>query len=205
LMAGVGGAEAKTPADNRANLVLAHELGHRVLADAFALFFELLVNLGAAVDAVGVLMHRFDLRDQLLSLRGFRRGTLCLSLLPGIKAAAGNLQHLTQQRQRILPTMLCYPGKAGVLWLAKKAVAFFKISFSICRRLTCFSSSATRTFRACGSSGNAASASTRCTHPAFLSHSNSVLNGMPSSRAAAVGSICCTRTKSIACSLNCRV
>ena len=44
-MSRVGRSHAKTFADDRANLILFHHLGHRVLADAFALGFELLALL----------------------------------------------------------------------------------------------------------------------------------------------------------------
>src|SRR5690349_593588 len=147
-------------------------------------------------------MRLFDLLHQLLATLLTLAWLSCRC--PVVVAAAADLQQPAHHRHRIPRAMIPDPGEPQRLWPAKKAVAFFKISFSISRRLTCRCNSATFSFSASGSSGSGpCDSSAWRTQPAFLSHRHSVLVGMPKSLAATAGSRPSTRTRSIACCLNC--
>src|SRR5207248_752701 len=86
----------------------------------------------AAVAALQLPVNRFELDDQgvplLLALRG-RAGP------PGVEAASRDLQHPAEQPHRPVLPMVLDEGVPHDDSLAKKAVAFFKMSRSIWSRL----------------------------------------------------------------------
>src|SRR5581483_5585056 len=160
--------------------------------------------------AAAVPVHHPDLPSQILPPPLPLARRLLPSLRPAVIAGPGHVQRVAQRRQRVVLPLPLDPPEPHGLWLAKKAVAFFKISFSISSRFTCRSSSLTRARSRAGSSeggvtpssGSSGPSAGRC-QPAFLSHMFRVVTGTPRSRAARATSWPLTRTRSIASRLNC--
>jgi site-specific DNA recombinase len=131
IMVGIRGA-AELPFRLGSDAVLPHEFGHGVDAAAPATGLQLLVDTGAAVALFELVMDGLDLRLQDLPplLSGTGR-----TFAPGVETAGGDLQDLAHQSHRPLAAMFVDEAVSHCDSLTKKAVAFFKMSRSICSRL----------------------------------------------------------------------
>src|SRR6185312_8153848 len=104
-----------------------------LLADPDALPAKSAVNARAAVPLAALRVRRRDLDSELrIRLRPFA----ARPLLPVVVAAAGDLQDLAKNGDRIVRLLRVDELEHHPFSFAKKAAAFFKISRSISRRLT---------------------------------------------------------------------
>src|SRR5215469_3691571 len=131
IMVGVG-RTAELPFRLGGDTVLTHELGHGVDAATLAACSQFHMDARAAVALFHLLVDGLDLLGQ--SLAALLLGTGG-AIAPGVVAAAGHLQHLAHQPHRPLTAVRVDEAVLHSDSLAKKAVAFFKMSRSIWRRL----------------------------------------------------------------------
>src|SRR5579862_7122207 len=132
-MVRIRGGHHESPLDLRADPGLFHQLGHRVHTDIHLLFNQLGMHTRAAVKTAALVIRLANLPSQLL------RANLPLTdrtIQPSVITTAAHLQHVAHHIHRVTALLLPDPRKLHVGWLAKKAVAFFKISFSISNRRT---------------------------------------------------------------------
>src|SRR2546421_368566 len=142
-MVGIGGAQAEAADAPGADLLLAHEGFHGAAAATLALAAQLPVHPRSAVAAVAALMNGADRFDQSQTPQLTRWWPLG-GVAPAVVAGRVTAQHSAHGANRPLPAMFVDEAVSHGCSLAKKAVAFFKISFSITSRWFCFSSSLTR-------------------------------------------------------------
>jgi hypothetical protein len=121
---------APTPPNNARRT---HQPGDPLAPDPVpSAFAQLSVNPRAAVSLSAFLVDLLDLNRQfLVRARTLRRPPLLERIIP----APGNLQEPAKDGQWILGLLRAYELKPHLLSFAKKAVAFFRMSRSIRRRL----------------------------------------------------------------------
>ena len=112
--------------------MLAHQPGHGVLAAGDAPGLQLAVDPRRAVDRAGLRVGLADLLDEPTAADGRRARR---SVPPGVVAAPRDPQDLAQQLDGEVALVVADEGELHGCSLAKKAVAFFKISRSIRSRL----------------------------------------------------------------------
>src|SRR5689334_7590892 len=133
---------AEPPLGAGAQALRLHQPGDALAPDALTAIAQLRVHSRTAVPAPTLRMNRCDLhRQPLIALRPRGRRPL----LPGIAARPGDPEHLAQRGYGEAGLLRRDEAELHSLSLAKKAVAFFRMSRSIRRRLfsrrSCASSS----------------------------------------------------------------
>jgi hypothetical protein len=114
------------------DVVVVHQLGDGVDAAGDAFGLQLGVEARAAVAFLDLGMDGTDLhQESITALLLFAGGPRA----PGVEARGGNPEGVTQQANGPDVLVLLDEGKDQRTSLAKKAVAFVKMSRSICRRL----------------------------------------------------------------------
>src|SRR5271168_4789079 len=124
---GVGGA-AKAPAHTRAQPRRSHQARHTLARDPLPALAQLRMHPRTAVAAVALGVDRGHLQPQALVLTPTLRRR---PFAPGVVARARDLQHPAQQRHRVPGLLRRDQRESHWFSLAKKAVAFFRISRSI--------------------------------------------------------------------------
>ena len=127
------GRAPKAPFLPRDDALFAHQPLDPLLADADALPAKGPVNARAAVPLAALRVRRRDLDGE---LRVRLRPLAARPLLPGVVAAAGDLEHLAQNGDRVVRLLRVDELEHHPFSFAKKAAAFFNISRSISSRLT---------------------------------------------------------------------
>src|SRR6185437_4738638 len=199
VMVGVGGT-AELPFAFGCNPLLTHEFSHRVLAAILAPCPQFPVHTRTAVAFFDLLMDGLDFDDQRLTPSlAYTGGTPS----PGVVAAGGNLQQPTHQSHRPVGAVFVDEAVFHSDSLAKKAVAFFKMSRSIWSRL--FSARRRRSSSSrVGRLPLPGKAWLPSASKAFF-HLRSRLSAMPRSRAASAKLRPCSVTSLTASILNSRV
>src|SRR5580658_101323 len=132
LMATVRGPHHEATSHLRANRVLPHQLGNRVLAAGHALGLQFGMHAGRAVRFATLGMRGLDVLQELTPTLSLRTHG---APLPGVITAPRDMEHLAHHIHRKLSGMTGNKGKSHWWCFAKKAVAFFKISRSMRSRL----------------------------------------------------------------------
>src|SRR5262249_20055952 len=112
---------------------LPHELGDEVHAALMPARDQLGVDARAPVAALHPGVNRRDLRGQ---FRAPNLGGAGLPFAPGVVARARYPQRAAHLRHGPFRPAFLDPGEDQFVWLAKNAVAFFRMSRSASRRLT---------------------------------------------------------------------
>src|SRR5215469_14151687 len=175
-VSGVGGT-TEAPTFPCAQTGRPHQTRYALARGALAALAQLRMYSRTAIAAAALCMDRGYLERQGLILkRAWRRRPLA----PGIVSRARDLQHPAHQRHRITGLLRCDKSESHSLSLAKKAVAFFRISRSSrSRRFSRLSStSSSRSLRFRTPSGPRPASTSACS-----THRLSAVSPMPSSSA----------------------
>src|SRR5580704_12350462 len=120
-----GAAEATVFA--RAQSRSLHQPRHPLAPGALTALAQLGMDPGAAVAAATLAINRRHCQSQPLIFLGMLRGR---PFIPGVVSCARDLEHPAHQRHRVAGLLRCDKSESHSLSLAKKAVAFFRISRS---------------------------------------------------------------------------
>src|SRR5947209_10789170 len=161
----------------RAQTLLLHQARHTMPPHGPPLRLQLLVHAGTAVALLACGVDGGDLDGEALRVLGPRRHR---ARAPRVESGAGHLQDGTQAPHREVGLLLQDEGEPHPCSLTKKAVAFFRMSLSICNPFT------SRRSRASSSRSSVVSAPARprpASTSACRTHARSAVSVRSSSRA----------------------